>query len=80
VHCNNALDEWHTPKAENDLRVNGSFCSRMGAKDGTASYDFTGRYAAVKKHKLMAYVITNGRVVSISFAPDKDAIKNNGAL
>ena len=32
---NNASDDWHTPRAENDLRVGGSFVSRMEAKDGS---------------------------------------------
>jgi uncharacterized protein YndB with AHSA1/START domain len=31
---NNASDDWHTPFAENDLRVGGRFLSRMEAKDG----------------------------------------------
>ncbi|GGG01284.1 hypothetical protein GCM10011323_02730 [Pontibacter amylolyticus] len=26
---NNASDDWHTPRAENDLRVGGTFLSRM---------------------------------------------------
>ena len=33
---NNASDDWHTPRAENDLRVGGSFSCRMEAKDGVS--------------------------------------------
>ena len=29
---NNASDDWHTPRAENDLRVGGRFEARMEAK------------------------------------------------
>jgi len=39
---NNASDDWHTPKAENDLRTNGKFKSTMAARDGSMSFDFEG--------------------------------------
>ncbi|MNX28225.1 hypothetical protein D3C86_583250 [compost metagenome] len=29
---NNASEDWHVPKAENDLRVGGTFLTRMEAK------------------------------------------------
>ncbi|MCJ7446888.1 MAG: SRPBCC domain-containing protein [Bacteroidales bacterium] len=29
IHWNNASSDWHTPKAENDLRAGGRFLSRM---------------------------------------------------
>ena len=32
IKWNNASDDWHTPKAENDLKVGGKFLSRMEAK------------------------------------------------
>jgi uncharacterized protein YndB with AHSA1/START domain len=35
---NNASDDWHTPFAENDLRVGGKFNSRMEAKDGSFGF------------------------------------------
>lgn len=69
VQWNNASDDWHTPHAENDLRVDGSFSSRMEAKDGSFGFDFGGRYTAVREHEYIEYVLGDGRVVSISFAP-----------
>lgn len=39
---NFASDDWHTPKAENDLQVGGKFLSRMEAKDGSFGFDFWG--------------------------------------
>ncbi len=39
IKWNNASDDWHTPKAENDLKVGGKFLSRMEAK--TAVLDLT---------------------------------------
>ena len=38
----NASDDWHTPRAENDLREGGKFLSRMEARDGSMGFDFGG--------------------------------------
>lgn len=60
--------DWHTPRADNDLRVGGTLHSRMEAKDGSAGFDFVGIYTDVKKHKTIAYTMDDGRTVSISFS------------
>ena len=39
---NAASDDWHTTDASVDLRVGGSFSSRMEAKDGSMGFDFAG--------------------------------------
>ena len=62
-----ATDEWHTPKADNDLRVGGSFSSRMEAKDGSMGFDFGGVYDAVEENKTIEYTIGDGRKVKIDF-------------
>ncbi len=64
---NNASDDWHTPKAENDLRVGGKFLSRMEAKDGSFGFDFGGEYHQVEPHKLIAYKMGDDREVKIEF-------------
>ena len=63
----NASEEWHTPHAENDLREGGKFLSTMAAKDGSASFDFTGVYDAVKENELISYTLADGRKVKIIF-------------
>ena len=68
MQWNNASDDWHTPAAENDLRVEGKFSSTMAAKDGSFSFDFGGTYTAVEKHKLIEYVLDDGRKVEIQFS------------
>ena len=40
---NTASEDWHTTRASVDLRVGGSFSSRMEAKDGSMGFDFAGR-------------------------------------
>ena len=63
----NASDDWYTPKAENDLRVDGKFLTRMEAKDGSSGFDFTGKYKKVELYKEIDYVIDDGRKVQIMF-------------
>jgi uncharacterized protein YndB with AHSA1/START domain len=67
IQWSNASDEWHTPRATNDLRVGGAFLSRMEAKDGSFGFDFGGVYDEVKTNELIAYTIGDGRKVKVSF-------------
>ena len=68
IHWNNASADWHTPWAENDLRVGGKFLSRMEARDGSMGFDFSGRYEQVEPLKKIAYVIDDGRKVEVTFS------------
>lgn len=69
MNWNNASDDWHTPHAENDVRVGGTFTSRMEARDGSAGFDFAGTYTAVKEHELIEYAMEDGRKVQVTFTP-----------
>lgn len=64
---NQATDDWHAPRAENDLRAGGRFLTRMEAKDGSMGFDFTGTYDVVKLHEEIAYTLDDGRKVEIRF-------------
>ena len=64
-----ASGDWHTPRAENDLRVGGKFSSRMEAKDGSMGFDFGGVYDDVKQNEYIEYTIGDGRKVKIHFSP-----------
>lgn len=75
IHWNNASDDWHTPKAENDLRAGGRFLSRMEAKDGSQGFDFTGEYTKIKQYEHIEYILSDGRKVEISFVS-----KNNETM
>ena len=67
---NSASPDWHTPRAENDLRVGGMFSSRMEAKDGSFGFDFGGVYDAVTKNEYIEYTLGDGRKVNITFTPE----------
>jgi uncharacterized protein YndB with AHSA1/START domain len=67
IHWNNASDDWHTPIAENNLRVGGRFLSRMESRDGKIGFDFSGQYLKVEPHSRIEYVLDDNRKVQISF-------------
>ena len=62
-----ASDDWHTTSSENDLRVGGSFNSRMEAKDGSFGFDFGGVYDEVRINEFIEYTLGDGRNVKIVF-------------
>lgn len=64
---NYASDDWHCPKASNDLRVGGKCSATMAAKDGSFSFDFEGTYSEVIPLQSIKYHIIDGREVSIRF-------------
>jgi uncharacterized protein YndB with AHSA1/START domain len=70
-----ASPDWHTPWAKNDLRVGGSFSSRMEAKDGSFGFEFGGVYDAVTTNELIAYTMADGRKVMVEFSAEGDATK-----
>ncbi|SHG71518.1 SRPBCC family protein [Pedobacter caeni] len=75
VQWNNASEDWHTPKVENDLRAGGKFLSRMEAKDGSFGFDFAGIYDEVKTNELISYTLGDDRKVSISFSGNGNTTK-----
>lgn len=72
---NNASDDWHTPHAENDLRIGGKFLSRMEAKDGSYGFDFWGIYDAIKTNELIEYTMGDGRKAKVTFSSVNDKTK-----
>jgi len=72
IHWNNASDDWHTPRAENDLRVGGKFMSRMEARDGSMGFDFEGKYSKVIPQKLIEYILEDDRKIQVFFDSQGD--------
>ncbi|MBP1934340.1 SRPBCC family protein [Ammoniphilus resinae] len=70
-----ASDDWHAPHAENDLKVGGSFVTRMEAKDGSFGFDFGGVYDEVLIHELLSYRMDDGRKVTITFMNQENGTK-----
>jgi uncharacterized protein YndB with AHSA1/START domain len=72
---NNASEDWHTPRSENDLRVGGKFNTRMEAKDGSFGFDFGGVYDEVKTNELISYTMGDGRKVKVTFKGNNNETK-----
>ena len=62
-----ASDDWHAPKAENNLKTGGTFSTTMAAKDGSMSFDFGGTYSEVVPMKKYVYTMGDGRKVNVKF-------------
>lgn len=61
-----ASEDWHAPRAENDLRAGGKFLTRMEAKDGSFGFDFGGVYDEVKLNEFISYTLGDDRKVTVS--------------
>ena len=72
IKWNNASDDWHTTKAENDLRTGGAFLSRMEAKDGSFGFDFSGTYDDVIEYERIAYRLGDKRQTVVMFTSDDE--------
>lgn len=69
VNWNAASPDWHTPRANNDLRTGGSFSYRMEARDGSFGFDFAGEYTEVLPLTSFAYKMEDGRTARVEFHP-----------
>jgi uncharacterized protein YndB with AHSA1/START domain len=74
IRWNAASDDWHTPRAENDIREGGRFISRMEARDGSMGFDFSGEYKQVIHNKSIEYLMDDGRSVAITFHSEEVGI------
>jgi uncharacterized protein YndB with AHSA1/START domain len=77
IQWNSASEDWHTPKAENDLRVGGRFSSRMEAKDGSTGFDFGGTYDIIRPNELISYTLDDDRKVTVAFSSKGKETKIN---
>ena len=69
-HC---FEDWHTTQAAVDLRVGGSFSSRMEAKDGSMGFDFAGTYTRIIDHDLIESTFGD-RVLVVEFITGQDGV------
>jgi uncharacterized protein YndB with AHSA1/START domain len=72
---NAASDDWHTTESTVDLRVGGTFSSRMEAKDGSMGFDFGGTFSKVTENQLIEYSMADGRSVVIEFSLVENGVK-----
>jgi uncharacterized protein YndB with AHSA1/START domain len=70
---NAASDDWHTTAASVDLRVGGTFSSRMEAKDGSLGFDFAGTYTRVVDRELIECSFGD-RTLLVQFLPTEGEV------
>ena len=70
---NAASDHWHTTSSSVDLRVGGTYCSRMEAKDGSAGFDLAGTYSRVVPHTLIESTFGE-RTLRVEFLADEKGV------
>ena len=70
---NTASEDWHTTKSTVDLRVGGTFSSRMEAKDGSFGFDFAGTYTKIVPHELIEYSFGE-RAGGVEFLPGTQGV------
>lgn len=71
---NAASDDWHTTAANVDLRVGGTFSSRMEAKDGSFGFDFAGAYTKIVTNELIEYSFGD-RTAKVEFIQNPTDVK-----
>ena len=74
IQWNSASDDWHTTSSSVELRVGGTFSSRMEAKDGSFGFDFAGTYTKIIPNELIEYVFDD-RSASVEFINVNDGVR-----
>ena len=67
INWNFASEDWHCPKAENELKEDGKFKYTMEARNGSFSFDFAGIYTKVVQDEQIDFVTEDNRKVSVVF-------------
>lgn len=75
TNWNFASDDWHCPKAENNLEVGKSFTYTMAAKNGEMSFDFTGMYTEIEPFSKISYVLADERKIFVTFKETDEGIE-----
>lgn len=67
TNWNFASEDWHCPKAENDLKKGGKFSFTMASKDDKISFDLGGVYDKIIENEQISYSLDDGRKVDNHF-------------
>ncbi|GIV46271.1 MAG: activator of HSP90 ATPase [Ignavibacterium sp.] len=72
INWNFASDDWHCPRAVNDLQPGGKFSWRMESIDGSMGFDFEGIYTEVREFEKIKYKLGDNREVEITFQSENN--------
>ncbi|MFN4915756.1 MAG: SRPBCC domain-containing protein [Sphingomonadales bacterium] len=68
VNWNFASDDWHCPRAENNLTAGGKYAVFMEAKDGSFGFNLEAVYRNIAVGESFVYVMADGREVSMALS------------
>ncbi len=66
VNWNFADPSWHCPRAQNDMKIGGTYKARMEAKDGSFGFDFEAVYTEINEGKRFTFEF-GGRTSTYEF-------------
>lgn len=75
VGWNQASKDWHTVRAENDLKAGGRFTYRMEATDGSACFDFKGVHQEVVSNSIIRSILLDGRTMEVVFNQEAEGTR-----
>jgi len=75
IKWNFAADDWHCPKAQNDLREGGKFVYTMAAKDGSFSFDFWGIYSKIDHFRSIYSILGDNRQMKVEFIKEDKFVR-----
>ncbi len=70
-----ATDDWGAEGISNQVEKDGTFSSRMFAKDGSFEFLFSGKYNEVVENTSLDYSLDDGRNVVVNFTETPDGIE-----
>jgi uncharacterized protein YndB with AHSA1/START domain len=80
VNWNFAGDDWCCPSCTNDVRVGGTWTSRMEARDGSFGFDFASTYTEVVEGEKIHLLMIDGRRWEVHFADTSEGTRIPSAL
>lgn len=75
VNWNFAGDDWCCPSCTNDVRVGGTWTSRMEARDGSFGFDFASTYTEVVEGEKIHLLMADGRRWEVHFADTSEGTR-----
>ncbi len=72
---NNMSEEWHTPRAENDLRVGGKLFLRMELKGSSDGFDYICIYDDVVVNRKISHTTSDNRKTTVLFVVTENGVR-----
>lgn len=75
LNWNSASTDWHSTRADYDVRNGGKFSCTMAARDGSMSFDFGGTYNHVDENSLLEITLGDGRIMRVEFISEGESTR-----